>query len=279
MRQHRPGESSMNLQPQNWRTLKRHYRHGLRILADTVWPPACQGCGQPGEHVAGELCGNCMAAVGPAMALDYCPGCGRTVAPFELNEVGCGVCREEGRPFARVFRTAAYHGGFAEVFRRYKYVGHENLELFLARNLAREIFQSECYDDIDVLVPVPTCWQHRLRRNLQSSGQAFHPAEGLARLLSKHTSIPYAPLLNRIRGGRSQVGLSFTARLENVRGKFRLARGCQVAGGRVCIVDDIMTTGATVRECAKVLRRARASAVYVAVVARAGEDAASLNLV
>jgi ComF family protein len=165
------------------------------------------------------------------------------------------------------------------MFRRFKYQGYENLELFLARNLAKAIIQSEHYEDIDVLVPVPTCWQHRLRRNLRGSREGFHPAEGLAQLLSKHTSIPYAPLLDRNRGGPSQVGLSGPARLENVRGKFQLARGCRVAGGRVCIVDDIMTTGATVRECAKVLRRAHVAAVYVAVVARAGEDTASLNLV
>ncbi len=165
------------------------------------------------------------------------------------------------------------------MFRRYKYQGFEDLELFLARNLARAIIQSGHYEDIDVLVPVPTCWQHRLRRNLRGAGQGFHPAEGLAKLLAKHTKIPYAPVLDRIRGGRSQVGLSHSARLENVRGKFRMARGCRVAGGRVCIVDDIMTSGATVRECAKVLRQAKAAEVYVAVIARAGEDSASLNLV
>ncbi|GJM23735.1 MAG: amidophosphoribosyltransferase [Phycisphaerae bacterium] len=269
----------MNSFLQGLQRFERPLRQVSKLMLDTIWPPSCHGCGQSSDQAADELCESCTAAIGSAMRLAHCPGCGSTVAPFELSPEGCGTCRLEGRPFAHVYRTAAYVDGFAEMFRRFKYNGYENLEVFLARSLAREIIQSDHFEQIDVLVPVPTCWQHRLRRNLQGSRQGFHPAEGLARLVSKYTSIPYAPLLDRIQGGPSQVGMSGPARLENVRGKFRLSRGCLVAGGRVCIVDDIMTTGATVRECAKVLRRGNVATVYVAVIARAGEDSASLKSV
>ncbi len=259
--------------------MNRSIQESIELFSDAVWPPVCHGCGRSGKLAVDEICSSCMDSIKSAMQVEYCPGCGRSVAPYELSPLGCSECRATGRRFVRVYRIAAYREGFADMFRRFKYSGFENLELFFARTLSRAIIQSEHYEDIDALIPVPTCWQHRLRRNIQSVGLGFHPAEGIARLISKHTSIPYAPILDRVRGGRSQVGLSGPARLENVRGKFALARGCQVAGGRVCLVDDIMTTGATVQECAKVLRRANVKEIYVAVVARAGEDTASLNLV
>ncbi len=259
--------------------MNRTVRRIFDVAADTVWPPVCHGCGRGCKLDVDELCNQCTASVSSAMQIEFCPGCGRSVAPYELTADGCGECRETGRLFTQVFRIAAYQDGFADLFRRFKYGGYENLELFFARTLARQILKSEHYEHIDALIPVPTCWQHRLRRHGQGVGRGFHPAEGIAKLVSKHTSIPCAPLLDRIRGGKSQVGLSGAARLVNVRGKFALAKGCQVAGGRVCIVDDIMTTGATVRECARVLRRGGVENVYVAVVARAGEDASVLNVV
>jgi predicted amidophosphoribosyltransferase len=88
--------------------------------------------------------------------------------------------------------------------------------------------------------------------------------------------IPHAPLLDRT-GGAHQVGLSYTARQANVRGRFRLARGCAVEGACLLLVDDVMTTGATASECARVLKRAGAREVHVAVIARAGDDPVTLR--
>ncbi|NOX59705.1 MAG: ComF family protein [Planctomycetes bacterium] len=255
-----------------WPAIPRRIRMYRHALVDTLWPPSCHGCGGEAAGLPNELCIACMAPILSPMQQAYCSRCGHSTGPFETTEEGCSECRGKRGTFERVFRVAAYRDGFAELFRKFKYRGHENLELFFARCLSREILQSEQFETIDGFVPVPSCWQHRLRRN-------FHPADGLAKLLAKHTTILYAPLLDRIRGGPSQVGLSRDERLRNVRGKFRLARGCDVRGGRVCLVDDIMTTGATTRECAKVLRQAGAAEVCVAIVARAGEDPATLQVV
>jgi predicted amidophosphoribosyltransferase len=73
-------------------------------------------------------------------------------------------------------------------------------------------------------------------------------------------------VLRRVRGGPHQIGLSHSQRVENVRGAFAMARGVTLRGARLLLVDDVMTTGATLNECAKVLRRGGAAEVYAAVV-------------
>jgi len=166
-------------------------------------------------------------------------------------------------------RVGAYSGGLRALITAFKFGGHEELDVHFAGRLARVIARSAIYDEVDAVVPVPTCWQHRISRR-------FHPAVAVARPAARQCGIPYAPLLVR-KGGPHQVGLSHTARLANVRGRFHLARGCAVKGARLLLVDDVMTTGATASECARVLLRAGADEVHVAVIARAGDDPVTLR--
>lgn len=97
-------------------------------------------------------------------------------------------------------------------------------------------------------------------------------AEALARDVGRRVGRPVWPLLQRIRWQRSQIGLNLQQRLENVRGAFMLRRGARVAGGTVAVVDDVMTSGATLQEVARVLKAAGASQVYNLILARAGQQ-------
>jgi ComF family protein len=131
--------------------------------------------------------------------------------------------------------------------------------------MAESISASTWYDRIDVVASVPTHWTRRLRRS-------FHAADALAILIAKRLKLPYAALLKRIRGGPHQIGLKYEERRANVRDAFAMCRGAELRAARVLLVDDVKTTGATVNECAGVLKKAGAAEVYVAVVALAGGD-------
>jgi predicted amidophosphoribosyltransferase len=89
----------------------------------------------------------------------------------------------------------------------------------------------------------------------------------LAEFVARHTKLPFVPLLRRRYPGRRQTGLSEMERRENVRGLFAPARAVTLQKARVLLVDDVRTTGATLEECAKILKRQGAREVYAAVVA------------
>ncbi len=103
-------------------------------------------------------------------------------------------------------------------------------------------------------------------------GRPLYPAERLAKIVSKRTSLPMVSILRRASGRRHQVGLSYTERMKNVRGAFAVRRGVSLRDARLLVIDDVKTTGATINEVAKVLREAGAAEVYAAVVVTVGWD-------
>lgn len=236
-------------------------------VLDAVCPWSCHVCGRTRGRTAdrGMLCEECSAAAEQEIHRPYCPRCGLNVPPFGLTESGCGRCPKQRQPYDGVIRVATYRGAFRDLFLRYKFGPHEELTDWFARRLAARIMQSEAYESFDALTPVPTSWRHRLRRR-------FYPVTTLSKRVAHRTRIPYAPLIHRVGGGPHQTGRPASLRLENVRRRFRLAPGCSVRGGHICLIDDVMTTGATVGECARLLRRAGADAVHVAVLARSPDE-------
>jgi competence protein ComFC len=105
---------------------------------------------------------------------------------------------------------------------------------------------------------IPTHWRTRLHRPL-------HAAEVLADHVARAMGIPAVAILRRTSAGRHQVGLTYTERIENVRGLYALRKGVSLDAARILIVDDVRTTGATLDHCARVLRRGGAAEVYGAV--------------
>ena len=162
-------------------------------------------------------------------------------------------------------RVSAYDTESGKVLRLYKYHGRQKLGLLLGRWMAESISASTWHNRIEVVASVPTHWTRRLRRS-------FHAADALAILIAERLGLPHAVLLKRIRGGPHQIGLKYEERKANVRNAFAMCRGVELRQARVLLVDDVKTTGATVNECAGVLKKAGAAEVYVAVVALAGGD-------
>jgi ComF family protein len=117
---------------------------------------------------------------------------------------------------------------------------------------------------IDVIAPVPLHWFRRLRRGFNQSAR-------LAAILGLAAGTAVDPwLMRRVRYTRPQALLPHDRRAQNVQGAFGLRRGASVRGMGILLVDDVVTTGHTIDECARVLRRAGAREVWVASFARAG---------
>jgi ComF family protein len=115
---------------------------------------------------------------------------------------------------------------------------------------------------VEVVVPVPLHWGRRWARG-------YNQAEAIGRELAAGIGLPHdAGVLRRVKPTPQQAQPSAAARWENMRGAFRVNPGARVAGRGVLLVDDVMTTGSTAAEAARVLREAGASRVVVAVLAR-----------
>lgn len=209
------------------------------------------------HRLAGGMCAICGERIFSHHALSTSEGAPR-----------CGLCRRIEPPFARAVAYGSYDGGLRELIHLLKYAGVKPAAKVLGRMLAEAIADL----DIDFLtapisvVPVPL---HRARFRQRK----FNHAELIARNALKLIAAPQsfhlrADALERKRETQSQTGLTRHQRRDNVRGAFGVARPEFVKGHEVLLVDDVYTTGATVAECARVLRRAGATKVWVATVAR-----------
>lgn len=202
-----------------------------------------------------------------------CTVCGeRLFSPYAVagapGESRCGLCRRAEPPFARAAAYGSYESGLRELIHLLKYGGVRPAANVLGRMLAEALatLEPEFPAEFVAVVPVPL---HRTK--LHQRG--FNQAELIARAAMK-TKGPgdrlrlCAGVLERKRETASQIGLTRHQRRENLRGAFGVAQPEAVKGREVLVVDDVYTTGATVSECARVLRRAGATKVWVATVAR-----------
>ena len=190
--------------------------------------------------------------------------------PFAVSDGRCNQCRDGQRRTAGVVRAGPYVNSFGVILRAIKYKHRWNLAAYVGQCLAAELERSPWLESIDALVIVPPWWPRRILAG------DYAPAV-LARYVSERTGIPLIPALRRIKGGPSQIGLTAHQRIQNVRGKFSMTRGVRIDEATLCLIDDVMTTGATVEECARTLHEAGAHAVYAAVAAHVSPGAPSVS--
>lgn len=236
-------------------------------LKNLFLPIFCRECGCPLlTEENGAFCPACWARP-ERIRRPFCTGCGRP----HRERIGFGVtdnflcadCRSSGsRPYRYAFAACDYDGAIAEAVKLLKFSDRQRLAGPLAEEAIQFIEREVNPSMYDALVPVPL---HRVRQRWRG----FNQAELLAERMS--AAFPNARIdrsLRRIRPTRTQSRLDGTqARRENVRGAFAVDREVSFKGETVLLIDDVMTTGGTVAECARALERAGAATVDVLAVA------------
>jgi ComF family protein len=206
------------------------------------------------------LCTDCRESLVDARAT--CPRCGAAAAP-SAAEGACARCRDERFFFDSVVRLGGYEGALRAAVLRAKDRTQRGLALALGNLLAACQGEAVAAWKPDAVVPVPMHWSRQMWRGVNSP-------ELIAERMAARLGIPLAShLLVRRRRTAPQASLPPSQRLANVRGAFRARAHRDLPGSRLLLVDDVMTTGATLNEAAKTLAREGAGRLGVAVLARA----------
>lgn len=233
----------------------------LRCFGDLVFPDGCPGCDAAltGEHAG--WCPDCLESLLAATGVPYCPRCGLTVGPHLVDRGGCAACRRHRTPLAGIVRVGHYGSLVGDLVKRFKYGRRQRLDRALGRLLAQAITGRSWAGELDAIVPVPASWRSSVRYRCR-------PVSLLSAAAGRELELPVLEVMF-VRGkNRRQVDLDGADRARNVRGKFHLERGAHVEGATLCVVDDVGTTGATLREVGSVLIRAGAKRVYAGVLGK-----------
>ncbi len=260
-----------------WPTVPDFQRVGLKarkVIADwgeaglnLLFPPRCANCEADLLRKEDDLllCGACTEALGPA-EWNGCGKCGAMLPAHAPSENQCVHCRGQRLHFDTVLPLGHYRMHLRTAVLRMKRPAGEPLASALGELYLRRRLQSLTSLQLELVVPIPMHWTRRAVRGTNSP-------EILAGRIAKGLAIPVATnLMRRRRRTERQPHLGPNERFENVRGAFDLPSSYDLCGARVLVVDDVVTTGATASEAARVLKRGGASTVAVAVVARAEGD-------
>jgi ComF family protein len=244
-------------------------------LFSILFPSDCPICHAPLTNIAIlPVCEPCLAQIVP---LDgpLCQICGEKLfhASAEAEDKPlCGICRRVGAHFRRAAAYGAYEGALRDLIHLFKYNRIRPAGKALGGLLNHTVAAMALPDSV-IVVPVPL-WSGK------RTARGFNQAEAIARSFmdcQSPSSIQLdTSILVRTRETASQTGLTRHQRRDNVRGAFAVLNPAKVKGRSILVVDDVMTTGTTAGECARVLRRAGAKEVFVATVARATKEAGSV---
>lgn len=232
-----------------------------RGLLDVVFPPYCLVCRSPLAIASAEkLCPSCNEGL-EIIDPPFCYKCGAHT-DGEDRDGRCLSCRNGAMAFKRAVSAGRYAGTIRELTLRLKYGGEKSLAGFfgemIVRRMCRETFRTE----IDLVVPVPMRFWRMIARR-------YNQSELIASEVAAMLGVDFAAdILAKTKNTPRQEGLDRRERLRNVRESFRVKRPKKIAGKNILIVDDVLTTGATLSECARALRRSGSGRVYAAVVAK-----------
>jgi len=218
-------------------------------------------CEQPLTNVSRvPVCPACLALPKPLQAEFFCRAC-RTpfVDDYPLDEYDlCMVCREGLANFDAAYSFGSYEGSLQQLIHLFKYAKVESL----ADTLGHFMLQALPLEaNFDLVIAMPMHWRKRWERG-------FNQAELLAEPVARRYGLRLAKNLRRTRYTKSQAGLTEADRRANLRGSFEVWRAEQVAGRRILLIDDVFTTGSTLRAAAEVLKAAGAAHVAALTLAR-----------
>jgi len=233
----------------------------FRLLLDSILPRRCRKCGQI-LTIEGELCEKCLNELNFIFP-PYCRKCGHPLSEKEARgKMLCASCLRKKRFPFRLSRSAlCYDEASKNLILAFKFMDRtENARLLAAmlKVAGEDIFKA----GVDVIVPVPLHYTRLVKRR-------YNQAALLARELGRYTGLPVDCFsLVRHKKTRPQVEFSGFERVRNVKNAFSVPHPEKLAGKRVVLIDDVLTTGSTLKECAAALKKAGVRSVDALTVAR-----------
>jgi len=229
-------------------TVLDHFRSAVEI----IYPQSCGGCGSLGAI----LCRKCRDLFRRVETASSCPYCGRWLSTPNV----CGACTESPPPFERGYYGFYFEGPLREALLAFKFKGRKEIGRLLIRLLEGEL--KVMREVFDVIAPLPVT-EKRLKE--RGFNQTYVMAEEIAAITARPLSLSS---LYKQKETKDQYTLSREERRKNVRGAFAVRKAEAIRDKRILLVDDLMTTGNTVREASHKLLSAKAKAVVVFALAR-----------
>jgi ComF family protein len=238
----------------------------IRDVVDFVYPGRCAACAADCDGFA-LVCHSC------ASKLDHLasqPACAKCASPVVSKGAPCPWCRGTGiYPFKTIVRLGRFDEPLKEIVHAMKYHRRWILAEKMAERLAEEERVAELMRNTDVLVPVPLHWKRHI-------GRSYNQADVLARALARRFKKRLSRAVRRVRPTPSQTAMnSRTAREENIHNAFAPIRAKGISGKRVALIDDVMTTAATMQAAARAIvpmEPESISALVIAVADQHGRD-------
>ncbi len=229
-----------------------------RFCLNLLCPPVCPICHQSVD-AAHCLCPKCFGKL-KFITKPCCKICGR---PFEydmFDNLICGKCMEKKPRFDMARSVLIYDKFSKQLILAFKHGDHTELAPLFTKFLL--FAEPEIFKNVDMILPVPLHRFRLIRRKYNQAGV-------LGKHLSRKTKIPFYPsVIKRVKSTQSQGHMSRTKRKRNLVGAFQIPKPDKVKGKTILLIDDVMTTGATVEECAKTLKKAGAKSVKVLTLYR-----------
>ena len=232
-------------------------------LLDIIYPPRCHICmdflGKPKKNPC--ICDNCSRSL-KKITHPYCSVCGIPFVSKAGEDHLCGKCIVKKPYYDEMRAPYLYDGPIMDAIQRIKYSGRsyiaDSLGLLLGEYAKEWLGKTEKM----ILLPVPL---HIKRMRSRGFNQSMILSKKINEIL--HANLDFKTL-ERTRNTKTQTGLKFKERLKNVKGAFEVLNNLKIKGKDIILVDDVATTGNTINECARVLKKAGCKRVYGLVLAR-----------
>jgi ComF family protein len=230
---------------------------GAPFPLNLLYPAVCPVCVLREPQTDRPLCRLCNRT------LEFVPGpaCERCGGVLDTEHAECAECRDNPRRWQHAASAFVFCGLARHCVHRFKYHGDTTLAPFLAASAWQAWQRNNADVHLDCIAPVPLHWFRRFARG-------YNQAELICRELHQLNGIPTEPLLKRHRWTSPQANLSRSKRQKNLRNAFIIRPGQEAKDKHVLLVDDVMTTGATLHACTKQLLKAGVATVHVLTVAR-----------